>query len=230
MNSLAPRIESFPDDRFSVDESLTATNSGRVLAAGYSFDSETNTAQVREDQHASPRGAILYADTVHAAPAAEDQLCETRLGLLKGRKLFRGLVSGLGGKFACYTGNFIIAEFHNVETALQCAVNLQIALIDRNAGVQDKHQIRYRLGVEASRTVSANGKPCSRADDMVAEVERGEHPGAIYISQLAREQLGKSPIVRLVSMGMRYSHSASEYVEAFWIEMDRSMLLRISQA
>ena len=228
MNAQVPGIESFLDERFSVDKFPTTTDSGRVLAAGYSFHSETFPVSVLETKDRSPRAAILYADTVNSDPKTEDGAGETRLGLLKGRKLFRGLVAGFGGKFACYTGNFIIAEFLNVETALQCAVNAQIALRNQLEGEQGAHQIRYRLGVEVGKTDSAVNGQAGRAVDLVAEAERGEHPGAIYVSQLAREYLREKSLVRFVSMGMRYAHDSGEPVEAFWIEMDRSMLFGVS--
>lgn len=228
MNSFEPGIDPSPDGLFSAEDLRLAVDSGHVLVAGYSFHSETPSAEARAGQPASPRAAILYADAVEAVPGAEGDDGETLLGLLKGRKRFRELVSGFGGLFACYTGNFIIAEFEDVDTALQCAVNVQLALGNLNACLQHRHRIRYRLGIEVGKSASAPDSQQHRAVDLVAELERAESPGGIYVSQLARKHLRQTSVAQFVSMGKRYLPSASEPVEAFWIEMDRSMLFDIS--
>ena len=229
MNPYLSVTESLFEQQFPVDEFPAASASCGVLVAGYSFQPETCSAEPPADQVKSSRAAILYADNVVAATPAEDTESESRLGLIKCRKIFRSLVARFGGKFACYTGNFIIAEFGNVDTALQCAINVQIALGNQNAHMQHKHQIRYRLGIEVGKTGSADKGSFNHAVDLVAELEHGAHPGGIYISQLARESLRKQSAARFVSLGKRYPHDVAEPFEVFCIEMDRSMLIDISE-
>ena len=229
MNSHRPGTETFLDQQLSVDEISGAATSCSVLVAGYSFHSKTCVLESRPDQGESPRAAILFADAVNAAPKADDTEGESRLGLIKCRGIFRNLVARFGGNFACYTGNFIIAEFHNVDTALQCAANVQLALGRQNARLQHKHQIRYRLGIEVGKTASAEDTQFNQTVDLVAELEQGVNPGGIYISRMARERLCRKSRARFVPPDKRHPSNASEPFEAFWIEMDRSMLVDASR-
>src|SRR5215471_649705 len=49
------------------------------------------------------------------------------------------------------TGDGFLAEFQSVVDAVRCGAEVQRAMIDREAGVPEDRQIRFRVGIKSRR-------------------------------------------------------------------------------
>ena len=63
------------------------------------------------------------------------------------RELVEPKVSEHHGRIVKTTGDGVLAEFASVVDAVRCAAELQRAMIDREAGVPEDQQIRFRIGI-----------------------------------------------------------------------------------
>ena len=98
--------------------------------------------------------AILVADVVgysQLAGADEDRTL-ARLRTLRS-DLIDPIISVHHGRVVKRTGDGSIIEFRSVVDAVRCAVEVQTAMIERNAGVPPEKRIEFRVGVHLGDVV-----------------------------------------------------------------------------
>src|ERR1700761_7907745 len=92
--------------------------------------------------------AILAADVVgfsRLAGADEDRTL-ARLRTLRS-DLIDPTIAVHHGRIVKRTGDGLLVEFRSVVDAVRCAIEVQTAMIDRNAGVPTERQIEFRVGI-----------------------------------------------------------------------------------
>src|SRR3984885_7406561 len=98
--------------------------------------------------------AILVADVVgysRLAGADEDRTLSRLRGLRS--DLIDPAIAAHRGRVVKRTGDGSIIEFRSVVDAVRCAVEVQTAMIERNAGVQPDKRIEFRVGVHLGDVV-----------------------------------------------------------------------------
>ena len=98
--------------------------------------------------------AILVSDVAgysRLAGADEDRTL-ARLRTLRS-DLIDPIISVHHGRVVKRTGDGSIIEFRSVVDAVRCAVEVQTAMIERNAGVPPEKRIEFRVGVHLGDVV-----------------------------------------------------------------------------
>ena len=98
--------------------------------------------------------AILAADVVgfsRLAGADEDRTL-ARLRALRS-DLIDPTIAVHNGRVAKRTGDGVIVEFRSVVDAVRCAIEIQHAMAERNAGVTEDRRIVFRIGVHLGDVV-----------------------------------------------------------------------------
>ena len=98
--------------------------------------------------------AILCSDVVgysRLAGADEDRIL-ARLRALRS-DLIDPTIAVHKGRIVKRTGDGSIVEFRSVVDAVRCAIEVQNAMIDRNAGVPPQRQIVFRIGIHLGDVV-----------------------------------------------------------------------------
>src|ERR1700760_3544623 len=98
--------------------------------------------------------AILCSDVVaysRLAGADEDRIL-ARLGALRS-DLIDPTIAVHNGRIVKRTGDGSIVEFRSVVDAVRCAVEVQNAMVDRNAGVPPDRRIEFRIGIHVGDVV-----------------------------------------------------------------------------
>jgi adenylate cyclase len=92
--------------------------------------------------------AILAADVVGYSRLAEADEGRTlaRLRALRS-ELVDPTVAVHHGRVVKRTGDGLIVEFRSIVDAVRCALEIQSAMVDRNAGVAPDTRIEFRIGV-----------------------------------------------------------------------------------
>ena len=96
--------------------------------------------------------AILVADVVgfsRLAGADEDRIL-ARLGALRS-DLIDPTIAVHHGRIVKRTGDGAIVEFRSVVDAVRCAIEVQSAMVERNAGVPLERRIEFRVGDPSRR-------------------------------------------------------------------------------
>jgi adenylate cyclase len=129
--------------------------------------------------------AILAADVVgfsRLAGADEDRTL-ARLRALRS-DLIDPTIAVHHGRVVKRTGDGAIIEFRSVVDAVRCAIEIQNAMVERNAGVPEDRRIVFRVGIHVGDVVEeSDGDLMGDGINIAARLEGVAKPGAICISE-----------------------------------------------
>ena len=135
--------------------------------------------------------AILAADVVgfsRLAGADEDRTL-ARLRALRS-DLIDPTIAVHNGRVVKRTGDGALVEFRSVVDAVRCAVEIQSAMVERNAGVPEDRRIEFRIGVHLGDVVEeSDGDLMGDGVNIAARLEGIAEPGAICLSEDAFRQV-----------------------------------------
>src|SRR5271168_3693169 len=135
--------------------------------------------------------AILAADVVgfsRLAGADEDRIL-ARLRALRS-DLIDPTIAVHKGRIVKRTGDGSIVEFRSVVDAVRCAIEVQTAMVERNAGVPEDRQIIFRIGIHVGDVVEeSDGDLMGDGVNVAARLESIAKPGAICLSEQAYWQV-----------------------------------------
>src|SRR5207342_670469 len=135
--------------------------------------------------------AILAADVVgysRLASADEDRIL-ARLRALRS-DLIDPTISVHNGRVFKRTGDGALVELRSVVDAVRCAIEVQNAMIERNAGVAHDRRIEFRIGIHVGDVVEeSDGDMMGDSVNIAARLESVCTPGAICLSEQAYWQV-----------------------------------------
>ena len=145
--------------------------------------------------------AILVSDVVgysRLAGADEDRILSRLRGLRS--DLIDPAIAAHRGRVVKRAGDGSIVEFRSVVDAVRCAVEVQNAMVERNAGVVPDRRIEFRIGIHLGDVVEeADGDLMGDGVNIAARLEGVCEPGAICLSEDAYRQ-GSGPESRQPSL------------------------------
>ena len=135
--------------------------------------------------------AILAADVVgfsRLAGADEDRTL-ARLRALRS-DLIDPTIAVHNGRVVKRTGDGALVEFRSVVDAVRCAIEVQNAMVERNAGVPADRRIEFRIGIHLGDVVEeSDGDLMGDGVNIAARLEGVAQPGAICLSEDAYRQV-----------------------------------------
>ena len=135
--------------------------------------------------------AILVSDVVgysRLAGADEDRIL-ARLRTLRS-DLIDPTIAVHHGRIVKRTGDGSIIEFRSVVDAVNCAIEVQRAMVERNAEVAPDKRIEFRIGIHLGDVVEeSDGDLMGDGVNIAARLEGIAEPGAICLSEDAYRQV-----------------------------------------
>src|SRR6202045_1713196 len=135
--------------------------------------------------------AILCFDVVgysRLAGADEDRIL-ARLRALRS-DLIDPTIAVHHGRVVKRTGDGAIVEFRSVVDAVRCAIEIQNAMVERNAGVPEDRRIVFRIGIHIGDVVEeSDGDLMGDGVNIAARLEGIAQAGAICLSEDAYRQV-----------------------------------------
>ena len=135
--------------------------------------------------------AILVSDVVgysRLAGVDEDRIL-ARLRALRS-DLIDPTVAVHHGRIVKRTGDGSIIEFRSVVDAVNCAIEIQRAMVERNAEVAPDRRIEFRIGIHLGDVVEeSDGDLMGDGVNIAARLEGVAEPGAICLSEDAYRQV-----------------------------------------
>jgi TolB-like protein/class 3 adenylate cyclase/tetratricopeptide (TPR) repeat protein len=135
--------------------------------------------------------AILAADVAgYSRLMGADE--EGTLDRLKAhrRELVDPKVKEHRGRIVKLTGDGALVEFPSVVDAVKCAVEIQRAMIDRNAETLEDKRIAYRIGVNLGDVIIDGDDIYGDGVNIAARLEALAEPGGVCISRTVRDHVG----------------------------------------
>jgi adenylate cyclase len=94
------------------------------------------------------------------------------------------------GRVVKRMGDGVLVEFRSVVDAVRCAIEVQTAMVERNAGLPDDRRIVFRIGIHLGDVVEeADGDLMGDGVNIAARLEGIAAPGAICLSEDAYRQV-----------------------------------------
>jgi TolB-like protein/class 3 adenylate cyclase/tetratricopeptide (TPR) repeat protein len=135
--------------------------------------------------------AILAADVVgysRLAGADEDRIL-ARLRALRS-DLIDPTIAVHNGRVVKRTGDGALVEFRSVVDAVRCAIEIQNAMVERNAGLAPERRIEFRVGIHLGDIVEeSDGDLMGDGVNIASRLEGVATPGAICLSEDAYRQV-----------------------------------------
>jgi TolB-like protein len=93
------------------------------------------------------------------------------------------------GRIVKTTGDGMLAEFSSVVDAVRCAVEVQRAMVDRNAAEPEEKRIRFRVGVNLGDIIADGDDIYGDGVNIAARLEASAEPGGVCISHTVHDQI-----------------------------------------
>ncbi len=165
--------------------------------------------------------AILCSDVVgysRLAGADEDRTL-ARLRALRS-DLIDPTVSVHNGRVFKRTGDGALVEFRSVLDAVRCAIEVQNAMVERNAGVAQERRIEFRIGIHVGDVVEeSDGDLMGDGVNIAARLEGIAKPGAICLSEQAYWQVKARLDIAVSDLGATQLKNIAEPVHAFSLQV-----------
>ncbi len=165
--------------------------------------------------------AILAADVVGFSrlTGADEDRTLARLRALRS-DLIDPTISVHKGRVVKRTGDGAIVEFRSVVDAVRCAIEIQNAMVERNAGVPEDRRIEFRIGVHLGDVVEeADGDLMGDGVNIAARLEGVAEPGAICLSEQAYWQVKGRLDLAVTDLGATPLKNIAEPVRAYSLQV-----------
>jgi TolB-like protein/class 3 adenylate cyclase len=167
--------------------------------------------------------AILVADVVgYSRLAGTDE--DRTLSRLRGLRsdLIDPAVDAHHGRIVKRTGDGAIVEFRSVVDAVNCAIEVQRAMVERNAGVAPDKRIEFRIGIHLGDVVEeTDGDLMGDGVNIAARLEGICEPGAICLSEDAYRQVKGRLDLAVTDLGPKDLKNIAEPIRVYSLEVGK---------
>src|SRR5574338_845619 len=135
--------------------------------------------------------AILAADVVGYGrlTGVDEDRTLARLRALRS-DLIDPTIAVHGGRVVKRTGDGALVEFRSVVDAVRCAIEVQTAMVERNAGLPPERRIEFRIGIHLGDVVEeSDGDLMGDGVNIAARLEGMSEPGGLCLSGAAHAQV-----------------------------------------
>ena len=135
-------------------------------------------------------------------------------------ELFDPLVARHKGRVVKLMGDGALIEFGSAVDAVECAIDIQRAMAERNGGVDEQHRLAYRMGINLGDIIVDGDDIYGDGVNVAARLETAADAGGICISgtifdqiegkiDLDFENLGPQPVKNIAKPVRMYRLEAS---------------------
>jgi adenylate cyclase len=167
--------------------------------------------------------AILVSDVVgysRLAGADEDRIL-ARLRTLRS-DLIDPLISVHHGRIVKRTGDGSIIEFRSVVDAVRLAIEVQSAMVERNAEVPEDRRILFRIGIHLGDVVEErDGDLMGDGVNIAARLEGVAKPGGICISEQAYWQVKGRRDLEVTDLGATQLKNIAEPIRVYALDVGK---------
>ena len=165
--------------------------------------------------------AILVSDVVgysRLTGADEDRIL-ARLRSLRS-DLIDPTIAVHHGRVVKRTGDGAIVEFRSVVDAVNCAIEIQRAMVERNAEVAPDKRIEFRIGIHLGDVVEeSDGDLMGDGVNIAARLQGVAKPGAICLSEQAYWQVKGRLDLAVTDLGPTQLKNIAEPMRVYSLEV-----------
>jgi TolB-like protein/class 3 adenylate cyclase len=166
---------------------------------------------------------IMAADVVGYSRlmAADDAAAVRRLHAM--RDIITPLVERHDGRMFGEAGDSMMAEFPSAVEAVQCALEIQKAIAERNAGVPPETAMHFRIGIDIGEVIVEGENLYGDGVNIAARLQDIAEAGGVALSGAAHDQIKNKISIDVVSHGPRSLKNIPNPVHVFRVRMSPGM-------
>ena len=196
-----------------------------AIVSGYSCPVTDSQQELCQDSCDRRQVGILYADIADYSRLTEQDEEGTHHRIVESMNVIEAYVTANNGRVAYTAGDAILVEFKDIDSALHCAINVQLAAREMNAQLPVNQRVLFRIGVNFGDVIADNGDIYGNAVNLAARLEELAKRGGICVSESVRSELEDNSAFKFVALGNQYVKNISQPVQVFWIEFDSQQVV-----
>src|SRR5437667_5330553 len=126
------------------------------------------------------------------------------------------------GRIVKTTGDGLLVEFASVVDAVRCAVEVQRAMADRNAGVPAEKRIEFRFGIHQGDIIVEDGDIFGDGVNLAARLEGLAEPGGICVSGRVRADAAGKVDVAFDDLGEQSLKNIARPLRVYRVRLDEA--------
>lgn len=160
--------------------------------------------------------AILAADVAgYSSLMAADEAGTLRRFSALRAEVIEPLIEHHHGAVVGSAGDSLLIEFASVVDAVQCAVEAQQGIAERNAQVREDQRIVFRMGVNLGDVIADGATIHGDGVNVASRLEKLAEPGSVVVARAVHDQVkGKLPFT-FVYLGEQRVKNIAEPVRAY---------------
>lgn len=124
------------------------------------------------------------------------------------------------GRVIKTTGDGLLAVFASAVDAVRCAVEIQRAMIDRNAGIAPDKRLEFRIGINIGDVIEDDGDIFGNGVNVAARLESIAAHGGISISRQVLDQIEGKLKLEYRELGRQNLKNIARPIEVFAVNID----------
>jgi adenylate cyclase len=165
--------------------------------------------------------AILAADVVGYGRLVGADEAGTIARLRALRKVFiEPLVAEYRGRVVKLMGDGALVEFASAVDAVECAVAIQKAVAEREAGEHEDRRLQFRIGINLGDIVVEDGDILGDGVNVAARLEGLAEPGGICVARTVYNHVRGKLALAFAPMGAHRVKNIAEPVEVWRVALD----------
>jgi TolB-like protein/tetratricopeptide (TPR) repeat protein len=168
--------------------------------------------------------AILAADVAgYSRLMSVDE--EGTLATLKAcrRELIDPKIAEHHGRIVKTTGDGALVEFASAVDAVRCAMEIQQAMVGRNATFPEERRIEFRIGINVGDIIIDDGDIYGDGVNIAARLETLASPGAICLSDNAYQHIKGKLALDASDMGEQHLKNIAEPLRIYSVRLDSAL-------
>ncbi len=139
------------------------------------------------------------------------------------RELIEPTIASRRGRIVKTTGDALLVEFASVVDAVQCAVEIQKGMAERNADQPDDRQIVFRIGVNLGDVIIEGDDIHGDGVNVAARLEALADPGGVVISDKVHSEIRNKLDLGFDDLGPQEVKNIAEPVHAFSLGLGKAV-------
>jgi adenylate cyclase len=136
---------------------------------------------------------VLVADSVGFSRRMGENEQAAMAALLECRELMTETIRAHGGRTIGTPGDFLLALMTSSTEAIQCAIEIQRRLSERNQGIEGSRRTEYRIGIGVGDVYESGGDVLGDAVNIASRLQTIATPGGIVVSGAVRDTVAAGP-------------------------------------
>ena len=130
------------------------------------------------------------------------------------------MIAAHSGRIVKLMGDGALVEFGSAVDAVNCAIEIQKRVRERNAGSPEDSCIQFRIGINVGDIIVDGDDIYGDGVNVAARIQALADPGGIYISRGAAEQVRDKVPIRIETRGEQTVKNIARPIEIFCIICD----------